>query len=166
MKCTAIVLAAGKGSRMQSSVQKQFMLLDGFPLLFYCLRTLEQSMVDEIVLVTEENAMEYCQKEIVEKYQFHKTNRIVCGGSERYLSVYHGLCAVEDSDIVLIHDGARPFVTNEMIERTIHAAIQHGSGIAAVPAKDTVKIVNEEQFAVQTPPRERVWMMQTPHISL
>ena len=77
MKCTAIVLAAGKGSRMQSSVQKQFMLLDGFPLLFYCLRTLEQSMVDEIVLVTEENAMEYCQKEIVEKYQFHKTNRIV-----------------------------------------------------------------------------------------
>ncbi len=162
MKCTAIVLAAGKGSRMQSSVQKQFMLLDGFPLLFYCLRTLEQSMVDEIVLVTEENAMEYCQKEIVEKYQFHKTDRIVCGGSERYLSVYHGLCAVEDSDIVLIHDGARPFVTNEMIERTIHAAIQHGSGIAAVPAKDTVKIVNEEQFAVQTPPRERVWMMQTP----
>lgn len=162
MKCAAIVLAAGKGRRMQSSVQKQFMLLDGFPLLYYCLRTLEQSRVDEIVLVTEENEIEYCRKEIVDRYQFRKIVRIISGGSERYLSVYQGLCALTDADIVLIHDGARPFVTNDIIERTVQAAIQYGSGIAAVPAKDTVKIVNEEWFAIQTPPRERVWMMQTP----
>lgn len=162
MKCTAIVLAAGKGSRMNSSVQKQFMELDGFPLLFYALRAFEQSCVDEVILVAGENETEYCRTQIVEKYQFHKVSRTVSGGSERYLSVYEGLRAVRDTDIVLIHDGARPFVTDEIIERTVQAALTYGSGIAAVPAKDTVKLVDENRFAASTPPRDRVWMMQTP----
>ena len=162
MKYAAIVLAAGKGNRMNSSVHKQFMELEGFPLLYYALRAFEQSCVDEIVLVAGENETEYCRTQIVEKYQFQKVSRIVSGGSERYLSVYEGLCAVQDTDIVLIHDGARPFVTNEIIDRTIQAAAMYGSGIAAMPAKDTVKLVDEERFAVRTPPRDRVWMMQTP----
>ena len=162
MRCSAIVLAAGKGSRMNSSVQKQFMELDGFPLLYYALRAFEKSCVDEILLVAGENEIEYCRTEIVEKYQFRKVSRIVSGGSERYLSVYEGICAIQDTDIVLIHDGARPFVTDEIIERTIQAAVTYGSGIAAMPAKDTVKIVDEKRFAVHTPSRDRVWMMQTP----
>lgn len=162
MKYTAIVLAAGKGSRMNSKVQKQYMELEGFPLIYYALRVFEQSRVDEIVLVAGENERDYCRTEIVEKYQFQKVRKIVSGGSERYLSVYQGLCAAKDADIVLIHDGARPFVTIQIIERTIQAAVTYGSGIAAVPAKDTVKLVDDEQFSVQTPPRDHVWLMQTP----
>ncbi|MDE6887616.1 MAG: 2-C-methyl-D-erythritol 4-phosphate cytidylyltransferase [Eubacterium sp.] len=163
MRCAAIILAAGKGSRMNSNTQKQYMELEGFPILYYSLQTFEQSaLVDEIVLVTGEQEIEYCTKQIVERYQFHKVTKIVPGGSERYLSVYEGLRAVQDTDIVLIHDGARPFVTEDMIERTIESAGACGSGITAVPAKDTVKIVNGELFSMETPPRERVWMMQTP----
>lgn len=162
MKCTAIVLAAGKGSRMNSSVSKQFMELEGFPLVYYALRAFEQSMVDDIILVTGQQEIEYCRKKIVENYKLKKVSSITAGGKERYLSVYNGLCAVRDADIVLIHDGARPFVTDEIIERTVHAAVRYGSGIAAVRAKDTVKLVNEEHFTVQTPPRDRIWMMQTP----
>lgn len=162
MRCTAIVLAAGNGNRMNSNIRKQFMDLGGFPLLYYSLRAFEQSCVEDIILVTGEDSIEYCRTEIVDKYQFQKVSRIVPGGSERYLSVYEGLCAVLDTDFVLIHDGARPFVTNEMIERTIHAAEKYGSGIAAMPVKDTIKIVDEDQFVVQTPSRDRVWMMQTP----
>ncbi len=118
----------------------------------------------EIILVTGENELDYCRTQIVEKYQFQKVSRIVPGGSERYLSVYQGLCAVKDTDFVLIHDGARPFVTEQIIERTIQAAIAYGSGIAAVPAKDTVKLLDEQQFSADTPPRDQVWMMQTPQV--
>lgn len=147
---------------MNSSVSKQFMELEGFPLVYYALRAFEQSMVDDIILVTGQQEIEYCRKKIVENYQLKKVSSITAGGKERYLSVYNGLCAVRDADIVLIHDGARPFVTDEIIERTVHAAVRYGSGIAAVRAKDTVKLVNEEHFTVQTPPRDRIWMMQTP----
>ena len=162
MKYTAIILAAGKGSRMDSDVYKQYMELGGYPLICYPLFVFEQSRVDEIVLVTGEDETEYCQTQIVDKYQFHKVRKIVRGGSERYLSVYQGLCAIEDTDIVLIHDGARPFVTVDIIDRTICAAEQYGTGVAAVPAKDTVKIADEQHFVVCTPDRGTVWMMQTP----
>lgn len=162
MKYTAIVLAAGKGKRMNSSVQKQFIELNGYPLIYYALCTFEKSMVDEIILVTGKDEAEYCRREIVEWYQFQKVRKIVHGGAERYLSVYEGLCAINNTDVVLIHDGARPFVTEDIIERTIDAAVKYGSGIAAVPSKDTVKIVDENHFAVQTPSRDCVWMMQTP----
>lgn len=162
MKYTAIVLAAGKGKRMNSSVPKQFIELNGYPLIYYALHTFEQSMVDEIILVTGKDEAEYCRQEIVERYQFQKVREVVPGGAERYLSVYEGLCAINNTDVVLIHDGARPFVTEDIIERTIYAAVEYGSGIAAVPAKDTVKIVDEDHFAVQTPSRDYVWMMQTP----
>lgn len=162
MRCSAIVLAAGKGSRMNSNELKQFMDLQGHPLVYYSLQVFEQSCVDDIVLVTGEKEEAYCRTQIIEKYNFHKVNKIVSGGSERYLSVYQGLLAVEDADIVLIHDGARPFVNHEIIERTICAAQQFGSGIAAMPVKDTIKIADEDQFAIQTPDRNRLWMMQTP----
>lgn len=162
MKCTAIVLAAGKGSRMDSGVQKQYMDLNGYPLIYYALDVFEKSCVEDIILVAGEGEVDYCRTQIVEKYRFRKVKKVVPGGSERYLSVYQGLCAVQDTDIVLIHDGARPFVTDGIIARTVQAAVQYGSGIAAMPAKDTVKIVDDGQFAVQTPPRDHVWMMQTP----
>lgn len=147
---------------MDSSIPKQFMKLGGHPLVCYSLWTFEQSRVDEIILVTGRDEADYCRTQIVEKYRFSKVSKIIVGGSERYLSVYQGLLAVERTDIVLIHDGARPFVADEIIESTIQSAVQYGTGIAAVPAKDTVKIADDRQFAVETPARESVWMMQTP----
>ena len=166
MKYTAIVLAAGKGSRMNSSISKQYIELGGFPLIYYSLQAFEHSRVDDVVLVAGQDETDFCRSHIVEKYGFHKVRQIVAGGSERYLSVYQGLCAADNPDVVLIHDGARPFVTQEIIERTIEAAVKHGSGIAAVRAKDTVKIADDEQYSVQTPARDHVWMMQTPQTFL
>lgn len=166
MKYTAIVLAAGKGSRMNSSVSKQYMELGGFPLIYYSLLAFERSQADDVVLVTGQNEIGYCRSHIVEKYGLDKVKKIVSGGSERYLSVYQGLCAADQPDVVLIHDGARPFVTDEIINRTIDAAVRHGSGIAAVPAKDTVKIADDRQYSLQTPARDHVWMMQTPQTFL
>lgn len=162
MKAAAIVLAAGRGSRMNSGIQKQFMELGGCPLIYYALQVFEHSSVDEVILVTGKNETDWCRREIVDKYGFCKVRSVVPGGSERYLSVYEGLRAAQEPDIVLIHDGARPFVTDEIINRTIQSALESGSGIAAVPAKDTVRIVDETGTAVLTPPRDRVWMMQTP----
>lgn len=162
MRCIAIVLAAGRGSRMNSIELKQFMDLQGYPVIYYSLRVFEQSCVDEIVLVTGAGEEERCRTQIIEKYHFQKVGKIISGGSERYLSVYAGLLAAENADIVLIHDGARPFIDNEIIERTITAAQQFGSGIAAMPVKDTIKIVDEDRFSVKTPERSRLWMMQTP----
>lgn len=162
MKAAAIVLAAGRGSRMNSGIQKQFMELGGYPLIYYALQVFENSSVDEVILVTGKNETDWCRREIVDKYGFCKVRSVVPGGSERYLSVYEGLRAAQEPDIVLIHDGARPFVTQEIINRTIEAAVQYGSGIAAVPAKDTVRLADDELTAVETPQRDRVWMMQTP----
>lgn len=163
MKNIAIVLAAGQGKRMQSKVQKQFLLIKDKPVLFYTLRVFENSpVITDIILVTGKDEIEYCQKEIVDKYGFNKVRKIVAGGKERYHSVYEGLQAAEDGDYVFIHDGARPFVDNEVIERAYLAVKEHQACVAAVPVKDTIKIADEEGFAAQTPDRKKVWQMQTP----
>lgn len=158
----AIVLAAGQGKRMHASVQKQYLMLHGYPLLYYALRTFEKSEVDSIVLVAGDGEQEYCRGEIVEKYSFRKVTRIATGGRERYHSVYEGLCAAEGADYVLIHDGARPFVTEEIISRTLVGAREHGACVAAMPAKDTIKIADGDGFVAETPQRSHVWMAQTP----
>ena len=105
---TAIVLAAGQGKRMNSSVQKQFLEIGGKPLIYYSLKCFqESSLIRDIILVTGEEFVPYCKKEIVNKYGFTKIKRVIAGGKERYDSVYQGLLACEDSEYVLIHDGAR-----------------------------------------------------------
>ncbi len=117
-KHTAIVLAAGKGTRMQSQTAKQYLLIKEKPVLYYSLKAFEDCpFIDEVILVTAEKEKEYCRREIVEKYGFLKVKQLISGGSERYESVYHGLLAVKDCAYVYIHDGARPFVTQEMLER-------------------------------------------------
>lgn len=160
--CTAVILAAGQGKRMHSAVQKQYLLLQGYPVLYYSVKAFEESLVDRIVLVTGAEEQEYCKKEIVERYGFRKVHKIVTGGKERYHSVYEGLKAAEGADYVLIHDGARPFVTQEIIERTLDGAKTWGACVAGMPAKDTVKIIDESGFAKVTPDRNKVWMVQTP----
>ena len=161
-KCVAIVLAAGKGKRMNSDTLKQYMLLKGKPLLYYCLKTFEDSFIDEVVLVTFAEEIEYCRKEIVEKYGLSKVNKIVTGGKERYHSVAAGLNAIEDADYVFIHDGARPFVTEDILEKLFRDACEFGSAICAVRVKDTIKIADDQGFAITTPNRHSLWQMQTP----
>lgn len=163
MKNVAIILAAGQGKRMQSKVQKQFLLIKDRPILYYTLNAFENSpVITDIILVTGKDEIEYCQNEIVDKYGFGKVRKIVAGGKERYHSVHEGLQAVEDAEYAFIHDGARPFVDNEIIERAYHTVKKHQACVVAMPVKDTIKIADEEGFAAQTPDRKKVWQMQTP----
>ena len=163
MKNVAIVLAAGQGKRMQSKVQKQFLLIKEKPVLYYTLKAFENSpVITDIILVTGKDEIEYCQKEIVDKYGFKKVCKIVAGGKERYHSVHHGLQAVEEADYAFIHDGARPFVDNDMIERAYEAVKEHKACVIGMPVKDTIKIADKNGFASQTPDRKKVWQVQTP----
>ncbi len=159
---TAIVLAAGTGSRMQSNVPKQYMELVGKPVLYYSLKVFEDSMVDDIILVVSKDDVSYCKKEIVDAFAFQKVKCIVEGGSERYWSVRNGLNAAEGADYVLIHDAARPCLTNEMIVASIVQVKKTGACTVGVPVKDTIKIVDENQLGVETPPRNLLWQVQTP----
>lgn len=160
----AVVLAAGKGKRMHSAVQKQFLILGGKPVIFYSLEQFEQCpFINEIVLVTGEEEIDYCRKEIVEKFDFQKVKKIVAGGAERFLSVYNGLKACT-CDFVYIHDGARPFVDQAILERTREDVKRYGACVAGMPVKDTIKISDGDGYADVTPPRSRVWMVQTPQV--
>lgn len=173
IRCTAVVLAAGSGSRMKSDVAKQFLLLDGKPLIYYALETMEKSkIIDNCILVTGEDDMEKMRAEIVEKYGFRKVRTIIPGGSERCFSVANAMRWIkaisegrtQSKELVFVHDGARPFVTEEILERTGLAASEFAACVAAVPSKDTVKIADEEGFAAQTPARKTVWSVQTPQV--
>lgn len=191
-KTGAVILAAGQGKRMNSSVAKQFLMLDGKPVIYYALKAFEDSPVDTVVLVTGEDEIPYCRTEIVEAFGFKKIVRIVPGGKERYHSVYAGLCGLaeegfcaeevmgndsacgdtacenpagknrHDGDIVLIHDGARPLVTNEIILRSMEGAAAYGACVAAMPVKDTIKVADEKEFTESTPKRSLLWQIQTP----
>ena len=163
MKNVAIVLAAGQGKRMNSKVQKQFLLIKEKPILYYTLCAFENSeLITDVILVTGKDEIEYCQKEIVEKYGFEKVRKIVAGGKERYHSVHNGIQAIDEAEYVFIHDGARPFVNNEMIARAYDAVAVHKACVVGMPVKDTIKIADEEGFAAQTPDRKKVWQVQTP----
>lgn len=119
-KIAAIVLAAGEGKRMGSGIPKQYMLIKSRPLVYYALKAFEESAVDEVILVTGEDEIDYCKEYIVDRYHFNKLKKIVPGGWERYASVYFGLEAIEDADYVLIHDGARPMISAELIQKCIY----------------------------------------------
>lgn len=161
MKRVAIVLAGGKGSRMNSDIPKQYMKLLGEPVLYYSLKAFENSEVDEIVLVVGKGDIQLC-KELVKKYGFLKVCNIVEGGSERYYSVLNGLRAISDCEYVFIHDGARPCVTEEVIARCMLDVKKYAACVAAVPVKDTIKIADSDGFAQSTPDRSCLWQIQTP----
>jgi 2-C-methyl-D-erythritol 4-phosphate cytidylyltransferase len=156
----AVVLAAGSGSRMQSKIAKQYLLLNDKPLVYYALKQFWDSPVDQIVLVVAPGDEDYCRREILERYGFDGVT-LATGGSERYLSVLAGLREL-DADYVLIHDGARPCIDRELITRTMEAVEQYQACIVGMPVKDTIKIVDKEQMAVETPDRNTLWQVQTP----
>ena len=161
-KYAAIVLAAGYGKRMNSKVHKQYLIIQDRPVLYYSLKAFEDSAVDEIVLVVGKGEEKFCRKEIVDKYGISKVKAIVEGGKERYHSVFEGLKQTSDADYVLIHDGARPFVNQDIIRRCMQEVQKYQACVVGMPVKDTIKIADEGGYAKQTPDRKNVWMIQTP----
>jgi 2-C-methyl-D-erythritol 4-phosphate cytidylyltransferase len=153
MKTDALIAAAGKGQRMRGGVKKQFIPLKGMPLLFYTLKTFEEfEGIESIYLVLDEDDFEYCAGEIVQKYGLKKVSQLVLGGERRQDSVWNGLKAMEGHcDIVIVHDGARPFVSPEILKR-----------VTAIPALDTIKRVDGTGIVVDTLQRNTLFHIQTP----
>lgn len=163
VKHAAIVLAGGQGSRMKSKVRKQYLLVCGKPVLWYSLDVFEQcSRIDEVVLVCGHGEIEACRERFVKQYGFQKIKAIVEGGTERYHSVLAGLRAIDDAAFVLIHDGARPFIDETMINRILDLLPREHACVAGMPVKDTIKMSSETGYVEQTLPREKLWMIQTP----
>ena len=161
--CTAVIVAAGKGRRMGTEVSKQFLPLCGKEILAHSVEKFEKAeKIRDIVLVTGEDSLQDV-REMAQEYGWKKIVSVVVGGKERQDSVWNGLQAVsDDTDIVLIHDGVRPFVTEDILNHSIETAVEMGSCVAGVPAKDTIKVCNGENVAVATPDRSTLWQIQTP----
>ncbi len=160
-KVVAIVLAAGQGKRMNSQVAKQYLQIKNRPLLYYTLTAFEKSYVDEIILVTANGEERYCKEQIVDSFGIKKIKAIVSGGRERYDSVWQGLNACHEAEYVLIHDGARPCIKPEIINRTIDCVKENQACIVAMPVKDTIKIVDDGMVA-ETLDRKSLMIVQTP----
>ena len=173
----AVIVAAGSGTRMGSGTKKQFLPLDGKPLLYYSIAACAASdIIDGIVIVTAEEDVAYCREAVVEACDLKKVMGIVPGGNTRAGSVFEGLKALpgndEDffskdvttkgSDFVIIHDGARPFLTDELIRRCVDGAAAHGACVAAIPVGDTIKVADADGFVTDTLSRSSLRAMQTP----
>lgn len=164
-KNIAIILAAGQGKRMNSSVPKQYLMLGNKPILFYAIQAFEYAAcIDEIILVVGHDQINYCTQEIVNKYNFQKVKKIISGGKERYDSVYCGIKEAVDADNIFIHDGARPFVSEKNIEDALKCVRKYDACVLGVPVKDTIKIVDKDNTIHQTPDRAYVWAIQTPQV--
>lgn len=163
-KICALIAAAGKGSRMNMDINKQYIEISGKPILARTIEAFEEcSRVDEIILVVNSSDIVYCKQNIVDVYGFEKVSAIVAGGATRQASVYNGLLQLDEScDIVLIHDGARPFVSEDSIIDSIEAAMEYGAACVAVPVKDTVKSADDNDIVKETLERSRLWSVQTP----
>ena len=158
----AIVLSAGSGKRMKSDIPKQYMDLLGKPVIYYSLKAFQDSGFSSIVLVCGKDDLEYCRREIVEKHNLTSVTAVVAGGAERYHSVFEGLKAVQSADYVFIHDGARPMIHGDIIERLKQSVTDCDAAVAGMPVKDTIKIVDANNCVVDTPERKYVWQVQTP----
>ena len=164
MNTDAVIVSAGKGHRFMEGPKKKFYFLGGKPILAHTLDKFETCpLIRSILLVVGQEDMDYCLKEVIEKYKFKKVSQIVPGGKRRQESVKNGMDALpKDEDIVVIHDGVRPFVTKTMIEDSIHSAVRYGAVILAMPVKDTIKMSNPDGTVLETLDRESLWQIQTP----
>lgn len=161
--CTAVIVAAGKGKRMGTEISKQFLPLCGKEILAHTVEKFEKAeKIRDIILVTGEDSLQDVQ-DMTQEYGWEKIRSIVAGGKERQDSVWNGLQEVSaDAEIVLIHDGVRPFVTEDILDVSMETALEMGGCVAGVPAKDTIKVCNSENIAVDTPDRSTLWQIQTP----
>ena len=158
-----IIVAAGSGSRMNMGINKQFIKLKDKEIIVYTLEKFyKHKNIDEIVVVVKEEEAEFFKNEIIDKYNFENI-KIAYGGKERQNSVYNGLKMLDDKcDIVLVHDGARPFISEKLIDSCIEEAKNHNAVVVGVPVKDTIKVINEDNDIVETPERSKLWAVQTP----
>jgi len=164
LKTVAIVLAAGSGKRMGGPVKKQFIVLNGRPVLYYSLKAFEESFIDEIVLVISPDDEDMIRTEIVERYNISKVRTYVNGGRERYNSVLNGLNSIDEADYIFIHDGARPMLDQGILNRGLEAVVKYDACVVGMPSKDTVKIATGDGMVASTPNRSLVWNIQTPQI--
>ena len=163
---SAIILAGGKGKRMRSAISKQFIDIKGKPIIYYTLNKFsENKKIDNIIVVLPEDEVKYFKENILKKYEL-RINKIVIGGKERQDSVYNALKSLKNSstDIVLIHDGARPFISERIINEGIKFAEIYGAAAPGVMPKDTIKVKNEKNFSVDTPNRANLVSIQTPQV--
>lgn len=164
LKVTVIVPAAGRGMRMREDISKQYLPLAGKPILAHTLVVLEQCRaIDEVILAVRGNDIAHCREEVVEKFALKKAKEIIAGGERRQDSVYNALKMIKaNCDLVLIHDSVRPFITEEIVLRTIEEAELHGAVAAAVPITDTIKQGDGDGFVKRTLNRDELWSIQTP----
>lgn len=165
MNTTAIITAGGKGIRLNKKVPKQFLEICGKPLLYYTIEKFQQCpAVDEIILVTPDGVLNESAELFINKESFPKIRKIVAGGKERYQSVYNGLCAANSStEIIVIHDGVRPFISPVIIEQAITLCLKHDAVIVAMPVKDTIKEAKNGVVS-KTLQRNKLWATQTPQV--
>ena len=166
VRCTAVMLAAGKGQRMGGDIRKQFLMLGGMPLFLHSIRTMQESeYITDIIVMSHKDDVEIV-RELLEEYGYtKKLRKIAVGGKERVHSVANGLESIDwPCDYVFVHDSARPFIDDDTMER-LYREVKIGKAcIAAVPSKDTVKIADQDGFVAQTPNRKDVWLVQTPQV--
>lgn len=163
-KVVAVILAGGKGSRMGADISKQFIEINEKPIIYYTIKTFEQCKeIDEVILVLQKNEIDYFNSNILNRFNFN-LSAIVEGGAERQHSVYNALKHIEECDIVLIHDGARPFVSESIIKNGIVYAKEFGAAAPGVTPKDTIKIKGHDNFSISTPNRNSLVAIQTPQV--
>ncbi len=166
-KIVALIPAAGVGRRMGeiAEINKQYLPLGGHPALALTLKVFQESpLIDQIVPIVREEEIDYCRTFVVERYGLAKAARIVPGGPTRGDSVANGLAAVagEEWDLIVVHDGARPLLTEKLLADVIEAAKKTGAAVAAAPVKDTIKRVDSMGLVVETLPRDELWAIHTP----
>jgi 2-C-methyl-D-erythritol 4-phosphate cytidylyltransferase len=164
MKITALIPSAGNGLRMGGDTRKQYIHIHEKPITAHTLLKFQAlSEIHQIILIVPKEDIPFCEKEIVSRYNLDKVGKIIAGGKERQDSVYNGIKALDgDEDIVIVHDGVRPFATEAMILESIKTASESGAAIVAIPAKDTIKSVSEGGVVERTVDRSRLWQVQTP----
>lgn len=166
MAATALIVAGGVGRRMAGKVRKQYRLLNDTPVVGHPLRTFDRTdLVQTVVLVVPPADVNFVEKRLLPSLALSRRVQVVSGGGERQESVYNGLCHVSDQDqLVVIHDGVRPFVPMENLRRCLQAAREKGAAILAVPMVDTLKKTSLDQQVTATLPREGLWQVQTPQV--
>ena len=162
MSVSCIVVSAGKGKRLAGRIEKPFVKVEGKPIIIHTLRALSKGKgIDSIILVVSKSKLGL-SKRLVNKYRLSKVKHIVPGGAERFDSVKKGLGVSAGENIILIHDGVRPFVDGSLIKRVITSAKRFGASIPAVPVKQTVKLIERNFFVSKTPKRTKLREVQTP----
>ena len=164
MSVCAVVPAGGTGTRMGGTVPKQFLELNGKPILYYTLKTLQDcGIISELILVVPEKEYDNACTDWLGKPEI--VTKVVVGGKKRQDSVYNGFCELSpQTEIVLVHDGVRPFLSHQMIQESVDAAREYGAAITAIPVNDTIKRVDDSGLVSQTVDREGLWRVQTPQV--